>query len=63
MSFGILFPVRINAMSPEQQYIAFMDAAYASTDKETYYKCIQKAELILKYSHRKGANETTVGAY
>ena len=50
-------------MSPEQQYVAFMDAAYAATDKETYYKCIQKAEQSLKYSHRKGANETSVGAY
>ena len=63
MSFGILISVRINTMSPEQQYVAFMDAAYAATDKETYYKCIQKAEQILKYFHRKGANETSLGAY
>ena len=47
-------------MSPEQQYVAFMDAAYAATDKEYYYKCIQKAEQILKYSERNGANETPV---
>lgn len=63
MNFGILIPVRINTMSPEQQYVAFMDAAYAATDKDTYYKCIQKAEQILKYSHRKGANEISLGAY
>jgi len=35
-------------MSPEEKYILLMEAAYTATDKDTYYKLMQKADLILK---------------
>ena len=35
-------------MSPEEKYILLMEAAYTATDKETYYKLIQKADQVLK---------------
>ena len=34
-------------MTPEEQYITLMDAAYNATDKESYYKFMQKADNIL----------------
>ena len=36
-------------MSPEEKYILLMEAAYTATDKETYYKLMQKADQVLKY--------------
>ena len=35
-------------MSPEEKYILLMEAAYTATDKDTYYKLMQKADQILK---------------
>ena len=35
-------------MTPEQQYVLLMDAAYRATDKETYYALMHKAEQGLK---------------
>ena len=35
-------------MSPEEKYILLMEAAYTATDKDTYYKLIQKADQVLK---------------
>ena len=35
-------------MSPEEKYILLMEAAYAATDKITYYKLMQKADQVLK---------------
>ena len=35
-------------MSPEEQYILLMEAAYTATDKDTYYKLMQKAVQVLK---------------
>ena len=34
-------------MTPEEQYIKLMDAAYNAADKESYYKFMQKADNIL----------------
>ena len=34
-------------MTPEEQYITLMDAAYKAPDKESYYKLMQKADNIL----------------
>ena len=34
-------------MTPEEQYITLMDAAYNAPDKESYYKFMQKADNIL----------------
>ena len=34
-------------MSPEEKYI-LMEAAYTATDKNTYYKLMQKADQVLK---------------
>ena len=36
------------AVTPEEQYVLLMDAAYRATDKETYYALIQKADQVLK---------------
>ena len=36
-------------MSPEEKYILLMEAAYTATDKETYYKLMQKADQFFKY--------------
>ena len=36
-------------MSPEEKYILLMEAAYTATDKETYYKLMQKADQFCKY--------------
>ena len=36
-----------NEMTPEEQYITLMDAAYNATDKESYYKFMQNADNIL----------------
>ena len=38
-------------MSPEEKYIILMEAAYTATDKETYYKLMQKADQVLKDIH------------
>ena len=35
-------------MSPEEKYILLMEAAYATADKNIYYKLIQKADQVLK---------------
>ena len=35
-------------MSPEEKYILLMEAAYATEDKNTYYKLMQKADQVLK---------------
>ena len=35
-------------MSPEEKYILLMEAAYTATDKNTYYKLMQKADQALK---------------
>ena len=35
-------------MSPEAKYILLMEAAYTATDKDTYYKLMQKADQVLK---------------
>ena len=35
-------------MSPEEKYILLMEAAYTATDKDTYYKLMQKADQALK---------------
>ena len=35
-------------MTAEEKYIQLMDAAYQATDKETYYKYMQKADEVLK---------------
>ena len=37
-------------MSPEEKYILLMEAAYNATDKDTYYKLMQKADQVLKDS-------------
>ncbi|WP_186493493.1 hypothetical protein [Synechococcus sp. A15-62] len=35
-------------MSPEEKYILLMEAAYTATDKDTYYKLMQKADQVFK---------------
>ena len=35
-------------MSPDEKYILLMEAAYTATDKDTYYKLMQKADQVLK---------------
>ena len=35
-------------MSPEEKYILLMEAAYTATNKDTYYKLMQKADQALK---------------
>ena len=35
-------------MSPEEKYILLMEAAYTATDKDTYYKLMQKADQVLR---------------
>ncbi|AII49033.1 hypothetical protein KR52_07745 [Synechococcus sp. KORDI-52] len=35
-------------MSPEEKYDLLMEAAYTATDKDTYYKLMQKADQVLK---------------
>ena len=35
-------------MSPEEKYILLLKAAYTVTDKDTYYKLMQKADQVLK---------------
>ena len=35
-------------MSPEEKYILLMEAAFTATDKDTYYKLMQKADQVLK---------------
>ena len=35
-------------MTVEEGYIMLMDAAYQATDKETYYKYMQKADEVLR---------------
>ena len=37
-------------MSSEEKYIILMEAAYTATDKDTYYKLMQKADQVLKDS-------------
>ena len=35
-------------MSPEEKYVLLMEAAYTATNKDTYYKLMQKADQVLK---------------
>ena len=35
-------------MSPEEKYIILIEAAYTATDKDAYYKLMQKADQVLK---------------
>ena len=35
-------------MTPEEQYVKCMDAAYAAADKETCLKMMRKAEGVLR---------------
>jgi len=35
-------------VTPEEQYVKFMDAAYAAADRETYFKMRRKAEGVLR---------------
>ena len=35
-------------MTPEEQYVQCMDAAYAAADKETCLKMMRKAEGLLR---------------
>ena len=35
-------------MTPEEQYVQCMDAAYAAADRETCLKMMRKAEAILR---------------
>ena len=35
-------------MSTEEKYILLMESAYTATDKDTYYKLMQKADRVLK---------------
>ena len=35
-------------MTPEEQYVKCMDAAYAAIDKETCLKMMRKAEGVLR---------------
>ena len=35
-------------MSPEEKYILLMEAAYTATDKDAYYKLMQKADQVLR---------------
>ena len=37
-------------MSPKEKFILLMEAAYTATDKDTYYKLMQKADQVLKDS-------------
>ena len=37
-------------MSPEEKYILLMEAAYTATNKDTYYKLMQKADQVLRDS-------------
>ena len=41
-------------MSPEEKYILLMEAAYTATDKDTYYKLMQKADQVLKDAQATG---------
>ena len=38
-------------MSTEEKYILLMESAYTATDKDTYYKLMQKADQVLKDTH------------
>ena len=35
-------------MSPEEKYILLMEAAYTATNKDIYYKLMQKADQVLQ---------------
>ena len=35
-------------MTSGEKYILFMEAAYTATDKDTYYKLMQKADQVLE---------------
>ena len=35
-------------MSPGEKCILLMEAAYTATDKDTYYKLMQKADQVLE---------------
>ena len=35
-------------MTLEEKYILLMEAAYTATNKDTYYKLMQKADQVLK---------------
>ena len=46
-------------MTPEEQYVQCMDAAYAAADKETCLKMMQRAEGVLRGEF--GAHPTSDG--
>ena len=47
-------------MTPEEQYVKCMDAAYAAADKETCHKMMRKAEGFLRGEF--GAEQAADGA-
>ena len=48
-------------MTPEEQYVKCMDAAYAATDRETCHKMMRKAEKVLREEF--GAHRTNDGSH
>ena len=47
-------------MTPEEQYVKCMDAAYAAADRETCLKMMRKAEGVLRGEC--GAKQATDGS-
>ena len=47
-------------MTPEEQYVQCMDAAYAAADKETCLKMMRRAEGVLRGEF--GANQASYGS-
>ena len=47
-------------MTPEQQYVTCMDAAYAAADKETCHMMMRRAEGVLRGEF--GAEQAVDGA-
>ena len=47
-------------MTPDEQYVKCMDAAYAAADRETYFKMMRKAEGVLRGEF--GARQATDGS-
>ena len=46
-------------MTPEEQYVKCMDAAYAAADRETCLKMMRKAEGVLRgeFSTKQGSDD------
>ena len=51
-------------MTPEEQYVKCMDAAYAAADRETCLKMMRKAEGVLRgeFGTKPGSDGTGEGA-